>query len=121
MIYQFEIKEKLPSLNEYTKACRSNKFLGAKMKEDVEISIWGYIKEQLGNTKITEPVQISFTWVEDNKKRDLDNICFAKKFILDALVKSNVLQNDTHKYVTGFSDEFKYEDKPKVIIKIKEI
>lgn len=121
MNYKFEINNRLPSLNEYTQACRTNKYIGAKMKEDTEINIWADIKSQLKNKKIENAVKIHFTWVEENKKRDLDNICFAKKFILDALVKANVLKNDTQNYVIGFSDTFIYDKKSKVIVEIEEI
>ena len=121
MVYKFEINNRLPSLNEYTKACRTNKYIGAQMKESTEINIWADIKQQLKNTKISSPVKIHFTWVEENKKRDLDNICFAKKFIIDALVKSNVLKNDTQNYVIGFSDTFIYDKKSKVLVTIEEI
>ena len=69
---------KLPSFNDYTKACRSNKYAGAKMKEQAENDIGWYIKTL---PKFKKPVKIVFEWVESNKKRDLDNICFAKKFI----------------------------------------
>lgn len=34
-----EINMRLPSLNEYINACRSNRFQGAKMKKDVEQDI----------------------------------------------------------------------------------
>ena len=121
MNYKFQINNRLPSLNEYTKACRTNKYIGAQMKENTEINIWADIKQQLKCTKITSPVKIHFTWVEENKKRDLDNICFAKKFIIDALVKSHVLQNDTQNYVIGFSDTFKYDKTSKVLVEIEEV
>ena len=121
MNYKFEINEKLPSLNEYTKACRTNKFIGAKMKEETENIIWVYIKQQLKCSKINKPVKIHFTWAEENKKRDLDNICFAKKFILDALVKANVLENDTQNFVKGFTDNFEYNTENKVIVEIEEV
>ena len=121
MKYEFEINEKLPSLNEYTKACRTNKFIGAKMKEDTENIIWIYIKQQLKCNKIKVPVKIHFTWMEKNKKRDLDNICFAKKFILDAMVKANVLEDDKQNYVVGFTDTFMYGESNKVRVEIEEI
>ena len=73
------------------------------------------------STKIDSPVKINFTWVEENKKRDLDNICFAKKFILDALVKANVLQDDKQNYVVGFTDTFRYGSENNVIVEIEEI
>lgn len=121
MKYRFEIDQRLPSLNEYTKACRTNKFIGAQMKQETETQIWACIKQQLKGVKVEAPVKINFIWVEENKKRDLDNICFAKKFVIDALVKSKILANDTQSHVIGFSDTFEYNKKGKVIVELEEI
>ena len=89
--------------------------------KETENIIWVYIKQQLKCSKINKPVKIHFTWAEENKKRDLDNICFAKKFILDALVKANVLENDTQNFVKGFTDNFEYNTENKVIVEIEEV
>lgn len=121
MIYKLEIKQKLPSFNDYIKACRTNKYLGASMKEKIEYTIWLYILQQLKGLEIQKPVFITFTWVEENEKRDLDNICFAKKFILDALQKAGILENDNRRHVAGFIDKFEYAKKSKVIVEIEEI
>ena len=59
------------------------------MKKEVEIDIGWYIN-QLPEYK--NPIKIHFHWVEENKKRDLDNVCFAKKFILDSMVKAGKLK-----------------------------
>lgn len=120
MKYVFEINQRLPSFNEYTKACRTNKYVGAEMKKNIEYEIWVYITQQLRGLKINNPVKIHFTWIEENGKRDLDNICFAKKFILDALVKAGVLKNDNRNYVNGFTDDFKYDNESKVIVEMEE-
>lgn len=120
MIYKFEIKQRLPSFNDYIKACRTNKYAGAKMKDKIEYDIWIYIMQQLKGLKIENPVFITFTWIEENGKRDLDNICFAKKFILDALQKAGVLKNDNKKHVTGFIDKFEYAKESKVIVEMEE-
>lgn len=121
MRYKFEIKERLPGLNEYTKSNRTNKFAGATLKKKIEEHIYYYILEQLRNIKISKKVFITFTWIEENGKRDLDNICFAKKFILDALVKTGVLENDNKSHVSGFMDKFDYAEKSKVIVELEEM
>lgn len=117
-IYRVEIPFKLPSCNQYINECRRNKYAGAKMKKDIQEQIGIYIKQI---PKIDKPVKINFTWVEDNKRRDLDGICFAKKFILDALVQAGVLADDNRKIVTNFTDSFEYADKSKVIVELEEI
>ena len=121
MIYKFEIDKRLRGLNEYTKSNRTNRYVGAKAKKDEQQYIIWCILGQLGHVKIDKPVIGHFTWIEENKKRDLDNICFAKKFILDALVQAEILQDDNRKIVTNFTDSFEYADKSKVIVELEEI
>lgn len=121
MKYIFEINKRLPSFNEYTRVNRMNKYVGAEMKRQEEDFIYLAIKNQLGNLKIKNPVKVNFLWIEENGKRDLDNICFAKKFILDALVKAGIIANDNRKYVIGFVDNFDYASFSKVIVELEEI
>lgn len=66
-------------------------------------------------------LRIHFHWIEENKRRDLDNICFAKKFILDALVKAGKLADDNRKNVTAFIDTFEYGNESRVILDIEEV
>lgn len=111
------IDMKLPSLNDYIKVCRSNKFQAAKYKRDIEQQIGLFLTKM---PKYTKPIKIHFTWIEGNKKRDLDNICFAKKFILDAMQKYGKLENDNRNYVYAFTDSFEYGKETKVILEIEE-
>lgn len=113
-----EIPLKLPSLNDYIDECRKNRYAGGKMKKEVDEDIAIFLRKL---PKFENPIEIDFEWVEANKKRDYDNICFAKKFILDAMVKMGKLKNDNRKYVTGFRDKFSYGKEWKVILNIKEI
>lgn len=118
---KIEIPMKLPSLNEYINACgiwkgRWNK--GNEMKRSVQRDI-GYFLNQL--PVFDKPIKIHFTWVEANKRRDLDNICFAKKFILDALQVCGKLKNDNRRWVTNFEDSFEYGNEYKVILEIEEV
>lgn len=114
----YKINLKLPSLNEYINVCRTNKYQAAKYKRDVEQDIMWFIKKM---PRYENPISIHFHWVEGNKKRDLDNIAFAKKFILDAMVKAGKLKDDNRKCVTAFTDTFAYGDSTYVEIEIKEI
>lgn len=110
------IRGKLPSLNEYIAACRTNKYEGAKMKQETETAIlW-----QLGRLQqITAPVIIHFTWHEKTRRRDKDNVAFAKKFVLDALQRSGKLPNDNNRFIAGFSDAFTYGTDYGVTIEIE--
>lgn len=113
-----EIPLKLPSCNDYIRACRSNPHVGAKMKAKTEEEISAYL---LGLPRFKRPVKIGFHWVEANARRDLDNICFAKKFILDSMVKCGKLKDDNRKCVTAFTDTFSYGKQSKVILTIEEV
>lgn len=87
------------------------------MKKDIQKDISIYLKDlpQLNHVKI------DFEWYEGNKRRDLDNICSAKKYILDALVEVGKLKDDNRKYVCGFSDSFYYGKDWKVVLNITEV
>lgn len=112
---------RLDNLNDYTKACRGNKFGGANMKSKNEEVIKRFIDQQLSGVHFEDAVKLSFRWYEPNKKRDIDNICFAKKFILDALVKREVIKTDGWKGVVGFTDTFFVDDKlPRIEVDIEE-
>lgn len=112
-----EIKMKLPSANDYIDVCRTNKFKAAQFKRDVENQIALFLKRL---PRFEQPIRIRFHWIEENKRRDLDNIAFAKKFILDTLVKLGKLKDDNRKCVTMFTDTFGYSDEAKVILDIQE-
>lgn len=116
-IQKIKIPLKLPSCNEYINACRNNKFAGAKMKKDVENSLAIYINKL---PEFTKPVKIHFLWIEKTKKRDIDNVAFGKKFILDTMVKRHKLQNDNRNNVYAFTDEFLYGNENAVILTIEE-
>lgn len=115
---RFVIEQKLPTLNEYTLACRGNKYGGAKFKKEIETNIgWYIIKAKL--PKVEGAVTINFEWHEKTKRRDADNIASAKKFILDALVRQGVLIDDSRRYVTGFSDTIVDDTKDFVVVTIE--
>ena len=116
-----EIDMKLPSLNEYIAACKVHKGnwnKGNQMKQDIQKDIMMFLNKM---PKYEKPIKIHFHWVEGSKRRDLDNIAFAKKFILDAMVNAGKLKDDNRKYVSAFTDTFSYGSQTKVILDIEEL
>jgi Holliday junction resolvase RusA-like endonuclease len=109
-------------LNEYVNACRYSKYAGAKMKRDAEEKAMLSIVISGMKPVETYPVKINFLWVERTKKRDLDNVAWAKKVILDALVAQRILVDDGQKYVIGFTDELATDSQnPRIEVEIKEV
>ena len=104
----FIIEYKLPSFNEYVNECRKNAFAGAKFKKDIENTIfyyirWAIIRKTL-NVPKKFPIELNIEWHEANKKRDCDNIKSAVKFILDTMVKSEIIPDDNRKYISQIHD-----------------
>ena len=98
MTQQFIIPFRLPGYNRVNDANRTNAYVGAKLKRDVEAGVCMIITAaHLKPVKQQCIVHIVFT--EPNRRRDVDNVESAKKFILDALVHSGVLENDNPKHV----------------------
>ena len=110
-----DIPLKLPSLNDYIDACRGNRYKGAKMKKEYENAIAIFVARL---PQFKGAIRIHFQWFEKNERRDPDNVAFAKKFILDTLVKLKKIPNDNHKYIRSFTDSFIYGEEQKVRIYI---
>ncbi len=117
----FIIKEKLPSLNEYVDACRAGKRKGAQFKRDIEEIIWAYIKTSKTVSPVTNPVEIHFEWHEADRKRDVDNITSAKKYILDTMQTCGIIKNDSRRYVTQCYDKVYDDDKYYVVVTLVEV
>jgi len=102
------------------KAERGNKYQAASMKRKAEGIIEICAKEQLKGISFDRSVSMTYLWVEPNRKRDKDNIAFAKKFIQDALVSAGVLQGDGWKHIEGFTDFFEVDsESPRIEIFIE--
>ena len=121
MKYKFIINQRLPILNDYINKCKHNRHIAANFKAQIDRNICWEIRAQLGNIKITKPVVLHITWIEQNKRRDVDNVYSAIKYIQDALVKMQVLENDGVKNVIDVKNKILYEKESKVIVEIEEI
>lgn len=120
--YQLIIPGRLPGLNEYTEACRSHSQKGGKMKREAQIAVMWQIKAQLRRLQIDKPVFMLFTFYEQDRRRDRDNVSsFARKVIQDALVKSGTLKDDGWDQVTGYLDRFLVDrDNPRIVVQFIE-
>lgn len=122
---RFVIEGKLPSLNDYTKSNRSNKYMANKMKQDNQNYINRFIVIALSKKELKPvkkyPVQIICEWYEKNQRRDIDNISFAIKFILDSMVCMGIIEDDSQKYVNGIFHNFQVDkDNPRIEVYIHE-
>ena len=120
----FTIKAKLPSLNDVVDKNRTHRYKGANFKKDVE-EVIGWAIRQAWTMKTLKPVKkpcvIEIEWHEATKRRDVDNIQSSQKFILDAMVKNRILQNDSRRYVKQIYHEIIDDNDDYVVVTIKEI
>lgn len=117
-IIKIVIQHGLASLNEYTNDNRGNRFNGAKTKRintDIcQLAIMHAMKQGAKVDKL--PLHMHFKWIVKNKRKDPDNIAFAKKFILDGMVKAGLIKNDGWSEVASFQDEFEIGETEQVIV-----
>ncbi len=63
-----------------------------------------------GKAEFAGQVTVGFLWLEENQRRDPDNIVAAKKFVLDGLVDAGLLLGDRWKNIRSFTDEWAIAD-----------
>lgn len=115
----FIIEGRLPGLNQLIDQNRSCKWAGAKLKQETDWRICWEIRKamEVGQChKPAGPVRIRFNWHEKNRRRDLDNIFSAKKFILDAMQKTGLIDGDGQKYVVGLEDRFILDKEEMIVV-----
>lgn len=120
MRQSFTIPGRLNGLNDYTGACRANANAGGRMKRDNQAKVVEAIKAARLR-RAHGRVNVRIHWVEPNMRRDKDNVCFAKKFILDGLVDAGILENDNWTYIGDFSERFSVNAAdPRIEVEIEE-
>ncbi len=97
---------RLPGMNEIIAAAKSHHMAYAVMKRKNTDDIVWLIKR----LPRYDTVDITIAWYEPNMRRDIDNISAGQKFMLDALVKAGVIEDDSQKYVKSIKHQF-YVDK----------
>ena len=117
-MHEFFISGPLPGLNDHEKAARGSKYAASTLKSRWTCEAeYCATKAKLAGLML-ENVFIRFLWVENGKRRDPDNIVFAKKYILDGLVRARVIPGDGWKHISGFTDTWEVGQKPGVHVQI---
>lgn len=121
MKYQFTIPGRLPGLNEMTREARGNKYAAAKTKREVtEMCAWEAKRQHI--PPMTGPIILSVLWVEKDMRRDIDNIAFGCKYLLDSLQLANIIANDGWKQVNGITHRFAVDAKnPRIVVELQEV
>lgn len=103
MVYQITHSGRLPSLNEMVEANRTNPHKGAKIKKSEQNNLCMTITVARLQRRIvpvtTEHSVVVLEWHEATRRRDADNVESGAKMVLDSLVQTGILINDTRRYV----------------------
>ena len=118
LVYRFTVAGRLCGLNEFIAAGHS-KFGGNRVKREAEALITSFLPKR--RPEIKYPVWVSIDYYEPSNRRDHDNVQFAIKFIMDAMVKAGMLINDTRKYVLGSTPKVRTDkDNPRIEVSVHE-
>jgi len=105
----------LPDLNQYVKAAGASPGDRARLKAEIDARILNRFIAQAPGAKFEGRFVMWTNWYEADRKRDPDNVAFAKKFVLDALRKAGTIPGDGWKHIAGFKDLFFVDpDAPRV-------
>lgn len=111
MTFEMEIAGQLPGLNEIIGTARASKFGSAKQKKICRSAIEWAIVACRPRPHFPGAISIAFHWYEPDLRRDPDNITAGQKFILDALVTTGTIKNDSRRFVKRISHFFCEPDK----------
>ena len=110
------IPGRFPGLNEYTDANRSNPRHGARIKRDQTERV---AEATAGAGKIEGPYRLRVTWHERDRRRDVDNIEYALKFILDGLVAAGIVEGDSQAFVRKIEHQIEVDPAdPRVVVEV---
>ena len=119
---QFRIDAKLPSLNDYINKLKGpkGKTLGAVFKAQTDALCMEYMLpvKVAARALCKAPVLILCKWNEKSKRRDLDNVYSGKKYILDAMQKCGIIDNDNYTHIKGVYDTVIHGEKDFVTVEL---
>lgn len=104
MTFTFIIEGRLESLNQTLKIPKY-RFAQSFRRQQMKRRVMQWI-QYVGVPKFDKPVRIHFVWIEQDRRRDRDNIRAGAKIILDALVKLDRIRNDSQKWLLEITDSY---------------
>ena len=114
------IQGTLPSLNEIIRVAKSHPQAYANLKRQHTMNISMNARHQI-KKRVQPPVELIFTWYCKDRRTDPDNLTAARKFVIDGLVESGVLDDDGWEEIAGFTDTWVVDKiNPRIEIEIKE-
>jgi Holliday junction resolvase RusA-like endonuclease len=116
----FTIDGKLPGLNDIVREARTHWSRGARQKKEWTRACAYYAMKL---QRISSSCKIQFTWIEPDKRRDVDNIAAGAKFILDGMIEAGKLAGDGRQWVRQIVHVFPEPDKknPRIVVEIVEL
>ncbi|MCO8288285.1 RusA family crossover junction endodeoxyribonuclease [Tetragenococcus halophilus] len=117
---KFVIPGELTDQNTYMDAERANRHKAAKLKKQNTYKCAAiFMPFRLQQPKL--PISLHFDWICKNKRKDKDNICFAKKFIFDGMQQAGYIPNDGWSEIKEWTESFHVDkNNPRIEIEIKE-
>lgn len=110
------------AFNEHSAANNRSRYHSNSMKRSETRRVWADTMSQINSKGLRiekYPVHVHFDWYCSNKRKDPDNISFAKKYILDGFQEAGFMENDGWKQIKGFSDAFHIDkSNPRVVVTI---
>lgn len=114
---KFTIEGELPSANEIIAIAKRHPMAYSSLKKkSTDIVRFSC----LTIPKIKTPAIFIITYYCKNKRKDLDNIAFAKKFLFDGLIKAGKLENDGWGEIKSWEEHFEIDKKnPRIEVEVK--
>ena len=91
------------------------------MKKDCHKQVIAAIKEHKLPKVKSYPITLEITWYEKDRRRDIDNISYAVKFINDSLVEAKIIKDDSQQYVKSIINHIEVDrQNPRIEVEIIE-
>jgi len=115
------IPGELTDLNTFLKAVNNNLYAGANIKRQETNRVAQECVACNLEAQLT-PVKLHIAYYMKNTRKDLDNVAYGKKYLLDGLVLAGVLYDDSYKWVRGWTEEFLVDPaSPRVEVTFKKV